>query len=137
MDRAFETLTISDVIEINRRMIEEFGGLFLDYNDNLLEPGSLEHTLAEIKGSLFGEELYPDIFQKAGLIAWRINAGHIFYDGNKRTSMEACRLFLELNNHILKIDNEVVEIALKIARQEIEFDAFVEWLRNKTVAIEG
>jgi death on curing protein len=133
MVRTFETLTISDVIEINRRMIAEFGGLFFDYNDNLLEPGALEHALIEIESSLFGEELYPDIFQKAGLIAWRINIGHIFFDGNKRTSMEACRLFLEQNNYILKIDNELVEIALRIAKHEIGFDTFVEWLRIKTI----
>jgi len=133
MVRTFETLTISDVVEINRRMIAEFGGLFLDYNDNLLEPGSMEHALLEIEGSLFGEELYPDIFQKAGFLAWRINTGHIFYDGNKRTSMEACRLFLEQNNYILRIDNEIIDIALKIARHEIEFDTFVEWLRNRTI----
>jgi len=103
------------------------------YGNNILNPGALEYLIAEIGASLFGEELYPDIFQKAGLIAWRINTGHYFYDGNKRTSIEACRIFLELNNYFLKIDRDVVEIALKISLHEIEFDEFVEWLRNKTI----
>jgi len=114
-------------------MIQKFGGFFIEYDNNLLDYGALEHVLVEIDGYLFGEELYPDLFQKAGLISWRINTGHIFHDGNKRTSMEACRLFLELNGHILKIDFEVVEIALKIARHEIQYDEFVEWLRSKTI----
>lgn len=130
MGGTFETLAVADVIEINRRMIQEFGGIFFEYDNNLLDSGALEHVLVEISGSLFGEELYPDIFQKAGLIAWRINTGHIFHDGNKRTSMESCRLFLELNNYVLKIDYEVVDIALEIAKREIEFDVFVEWLRS-------
>jgi death-on-curing protein len=93
MGGAIETLTVSDVIEINRRMIQEFGGLFFEYDNNLLHPGALEYVLAEINGYLFGEELYPDIFQKAGLIAWRINTGHIFHDGNKRTSMKHVAYF--------------------------------------------
>jgi len=73
-----KTLTIADVVEINRRMITRFGGIFFEGDDNLAQRGSLEYVLAEIHGSLYGQELYPDIFQKAGLISWRIIIGHIF-----------------------------------------------------------
>ena len=83
-----KTLTVADIVEINRRMISHFGGIFFQGDDNLANRGSLEYVLAEIYGSLYGQELYPDIFQKAGLIAWRIIVGHIFHDGNKRTGME-------------------------------------------------
>ena len=134
MDGTFETLTVSDIVEINRRMTQKFGGLFVEHNNNLLNLGALEHVLSEIDAYLFDEELYPDIFLKAGLIAWRINIGHVFYDGNKRTSMEACRLFLELNNYKMIIDSETVDMAVKIARNEIGFDEFIDWLRNKTIA---
>ena len=131
-----ETLTVADVVEINRRMITHFGGIFFEGDKNLANQGSLEYLLAEIHGSLYGEELYPDLFQKAGLIAWRIIVGHIFHDGNKRTGMESCRLFLELNGHILKVDMEFVDVALRIATHDIEFDDFVEWLRNRTIVVE-
>ena len=62
--------------------------------------------------------------------------GHIFHDGNKRTGIEACRLFLELNGYILKMNMEIVDVALRIATYEIEFDNFVEWLKNQTIAVE-
>lgn len=133
MGRAFETLTKNEILEINRRMIEEFGGFYLDFNDNLLNPSVLEHVLVEIESSLFGQDLYPEIIQKAGIIAWRINAGHIFYDGNKRTSVEVCRLFLEINGLILKLDLSVIEIAIKIARNEITFQEFIDWLRRNII----
>lgn len=129
-----QTLTVADVIEINRRMISHFGGTFFAGDDNLANRGSLEYVLAEIHGSLYGQELYPDIFQKAGLIAWRIIVGHIFHDGNKRTAMEAGRLFLELNGYKLKVDMGIVDIAVEIATYKISFEAFVEWLHDKSSA---
>ena len=127
-----KTLTVPDVIEINRRMTAHFGGIFFDGDDNLANRGSLEYVLAEIHGSLYELELYPDVFQKAGLIAWRIITGHIFHDGNKRTGMESCRLFLELNGYTLRMDMEIVDMALRIATHEISFEEFVEWLRNRS-----
>jgi hypothetical protein len=71
-----KTLTLPDVVEINRRMISHFGGIFFEGDNNLANRGSLEYMLEEIHGSLYGRELYPDLFQKAGLIAWRIIAGY-------------------------------------------------------------
>ena len=130
-----KTLTVADVVEINRRMIAHFGGIFFEGDNNLANRGSLEYVLEEIHGSLYGQELYPDLFQKAALIAWRIIVGHIFHDGNKRTGMESCRLFLELNGHILKMDREIVDVALRIATHQIEFDDFVEWLKNRTTPL--
>lgn len=129
-----KTLTVADIVEINRRMITHFGGIFFEGDDNLANRGSLEYVLAEIHGSLYGQELYPDLFQKAGLIAWRIIVGHIFHDGNKRTGMESCRLFLELNGFALRMDMDIVTIALKIATHKIEFDDFVEWLKHRAIA---
>jgi hypothetical protein len=49
--------------------------------------------------------------------------------------MESCRLFLELHGFVLRMDMEIVSIALRIATHKIEFDQFVEWLKHR--AIEG
>ena len=129
---AVKTLTVPDVVEINRRMVSKFGGIFFEGDDNLANPGSLDYVLEEINGFLFGEELYPDFLQKAALIGWRIIAGHIFHDGNKRTGMEACRLFLDLNGYKMLMDFEVVTVSIQIALNGIDFDPFVEWLRQRT-----
>jgi death-on-curing protein len=129
-----KTLTVPDVIEINRRMISRFGGIFFEGDENLANRGSLEYLLAEIHGSLYGQELYPDTFQKAGLIAWRIIVGHVFHDGNKRTAMESCRIFLELNGYNMKIDREIVDVAVKIATRKVSFNEFVEWLKTRSVS---
>jgi len=51
-----KTLTAADVIEINRRMIAHFGGIFFAGDDNLANRGSLEYALTEIHGALYEQE---------------------------------------------------------------------------------
>ena len=118
-------------------MIAEFGGVFFGGDRNLANPGSLEHVLDEIQGSFFGYEPYPTILEKAAAVAWRIIAGHVFHDGNKRTGMEACRLFLELNGYEMAIDREVIDMALQIASGQIELAEFIHWLRTRTTTAEA
>jgi death-on-curing protein len=114
-------------------MIQQFGGIFFMGNDNLLNPGSLDFLIVTMQGSLLDIDPYPTIFEKAALLAWRIITGHIFIDGNKRTGMEACRLFLEINGYYLTIDDETVTMALSIAKNEIEFSTFLEWIANRSL----
>jgi len=112
-------------------MIKEFGGIFFAGNDNLLNAGALDFLIVTIDGRLLDFDPYPTIFEKAALLAWRIIKGHIFLDGNKRTGMEACRLLLDINGYDLLINQEVVGVALQVAKNEIEFTDFIEWLKNR------
>lgn len=131
MDGISKVLKSADVVEINRRMIQTFGGIFFKGDDNLANPGSLEYILEAIQGSLFGYDPYPTLLEKAAALAWRIIAGHVFHDGNKRTGMEACRLLLDLNGYVMQIDTEVVDVAVQIASGELEFADFVQWLKAR------
>jgi death-on-curing protein len=135
MGGTLQVLTTADIVEINRRMIAEFGGVFFKGNRNLANPGSLEHVLEEVQGSLFGYDPFPTLIEKAAAICWRIIANHVFQDGNKRTGMEACRLFLELNGYAMRIDFEVVDAALQIATGELGFPEFVSWVERRTTEI--
>ena len=114
-------------------MIAEFGGIFLPGDRNLANPGSLKHVLDAIQGSLFDHDPYPKLVEKAAAVAWRITVGHVFHDGNKRTGMEACRLFLELNGYDMRIDREVVEVSLRIASHQVEFEDFVRWVEDRAI----
>lgn len=91
----------------------------------------MEHILDTIDGTLFGEPLYTTLYEKAAAIGWRIIVGHVFHDGNKRTGMEACRIFLDLNGYTMHMDRGVIDTALKIAKREMEFPEFVEWLTQR------
>jgi len=131
MGRAIQVLTFTQIVEINHRLLEEFGGFFAGAK-NLQNPISLEHLLEEIEGFIFDQELYPDIFSKAALIAQRIIIGHICYDGNKRTGMESCRMFLEINGYNMVLDHEAINVALDITAHKIQFNEIRTWLINKS-----
>ncbi len=135
MGGALQVLTDSDIVEINRRMIKHFGGSFYEGDNNLLNPGSLEHVLEEIQGSLFGKEPFPSLFEKAAAICCRIIQNHVFHDGNKRTGMEACRIFLELNGYKMEIDRKVIDMALRIATSQVEFEDVVRWIKERTTKL--
>lgn len=46
--------------------------------------------------------------------------------------MEACRLMLELNGHAMRVDFEVVEMAIRVATHEVDFAGFILWLEDRT-----
>ncbi len=131
MGRALQILRIADIVLVDRRMIDRFGGLFVG-DDNMANPGSLEHVLEEIQGSVFGNELFPGVLEKAAAIGWRIIAGHVFNDGNKRTGMEACRLFLRLNGLRMRVDRQVVRMTLDVAQGRVSLEEFTQWVADRT-----
>jgi death-on-curing protein len=126
-------LKFGEVVEINRRMIQRYGGVFFKGDDNLVNPGSLEYIQEAIRVSFFGHTLYPTLIEKAAALAWQIITVHTFHDGNKRTGMEACRLMLDLNGYTMRIDADVVNVALQVAERYIAFSDFVRWLEQRTV----
>ena len=57
-----------------------------------------------VHGEMFGEHLYPTIFDKARVYVYNIIANHVFSDGNKRTGLEAGLIFLKLR--VIKLKNQ-------------------------------
>lgn len=123
-------LQFSEIVLINRRMISEWGG-YSESEDNLLNPGSLEYVLDAIQGSLFGQDRYPTLIDKAAAVAWYVITGHVFHNGNKRTGMGACRSLLEANGYTMRIDWEVKDIAFRIAEGQLSFPELVDWLERR------
>ncbi len=97
-------------------------------------PSSLLHLVDIVQGTLAGEDMYPSLMQKAALYAHRIIAGHVFWDGNKRTGMTSAFTFLEVNGRQpakLITESEIVQVALRIATGEMDLVAVTDWLRDK------
>ncbi len=117
MDSTCESLTIDEIVFINRRMCETSGGLH-DGSDNFANQNSLNYILNVIHESYFGEELYPTIADKAAAVGSRIITGHVFRDANKRVGLEVCRQILELNGYLLPIDQEAQDVTLRLANGE-------------------
>lgn len=128
MEETFRYLNKSEILQINRLMIERFGGEYIFENGNVLYPGSLDHLISIIRGDI---SYYKDIsiYEKASLLCTRIIQGHIFFDGNKRTGFESAVLLLKLNEIHLKFDlASAFEITLDIANKRKNWEDFTNWL---------
>jgi len=96
-----EYLKFEDFVLINRLTVKQHGGNFTPPY-NLLKPESLKYVEEAVNAKVFGSEMYPRIYEKAGFYLFSVTNSHIFQDGNKRTGLEAALLFLRLNGYRLK-----------------------------------
>lgn len=119
--------TVEQICEVNRRMIEEFGGLFIPPN-NLLNLDALEYILEVVESSLFGT--YRTLKEKAAAITYHIISRHIFHDGNKRTGSHIAWELLRANGINLVIEPSVVELTVAIAKKEATQEEFLQWLHE-------
>ncbi len=121
--------TIEQICQVNRRMIEEFGGLFLPPN-NLSNLGALEYILDVIKSSIYGYTGYSTLKQKASAIAYHIISRHVFWDGNKRTAIHSAWEFLNSNGIPIFLDSSIEELSVAIAAREATQDELLKWMHN-------
>jgi death-on-curing protein len=140
VERASETLTLDEVVEVNRQQIQMFGGLFLPVN-NLHNQASLEFALEAVDGELFDRVLYPSFAEKAASLAWCIITNHVFHDGNKRTAISVCRIFLLLNGFDLEIETETVDqdamnTAIDVASGAVNQEQLNEWVAERMVPLD-
>jgi death-on-curing protein len=124
--------TLEQIKDINRRMIKESGGLFIE-PDNILNIAAIEYVLESIKANLFGVELYPNLIEKSCALAIHIIISHCFNDGNKRTGIGAALEFLQANNIELKLDRSIVDLAVEIAEEKAGQEELSEWLISHLV----
>ncbi len=119
--------TVEQICEINRRMVEEFGGLFIPPS-NVLNLSALEYILAVVKSSLFG--LYPTLKEKATALAYHIISRHVFNDGNKRTGTHIAWEFLRANGVNLFLEPSIVELTVTIAEKEATQQELLGWFHE-------
>ena len=72
-------LTVSEVIELYRQMMETSGGTV-----GILSIKALESAVAQPRATFDGKELYPTIIEKAAALGFSLIMNHAFVDGNKR-----------------------------------------------------
>lgn len=66
----------------------------------------LESAVNRPQQSLFGEDAYITLFDKAAAMVDSLAKNHSFYNGNKRTAYVAVKAFLMINDFQLKFERE-------------------------------
>ena len=121
--------TARQVCEVNRRMIEEFGGSFVPPN-NVRNLDALEYILGSVRFSIFGRIMYASLKEKAAAIAHHIISRHIFHDGNKRTAIHIAWEFLRSNGIRISLEPTIVELSVAIATGDAGQEEVLQWLHS-------
>jgi len=117
-------LTVPEVLEIYRHLMEQSGG-----TAGVTNLGALESAVAQPRMTFGGQELYPTIVEKASALGFSLIKNHPFFDGNKRIGHAAMEVFLVLNGFEIYADvDEQEKVILKLASGELGREEFTQWL---------
>ena len=119
-------LTVEIVREIHAEAIARFGGA-----DGVREMALLESAVAAPQASFGGQSTYADLADVAAAYLYYLCQNHPFIDGNKRTALGACLVFLRLNGIEPKADGpEWEELTMAVAASAVDRDETTARLRR-------
>ena len=122
-------LTLGEVVALQESVVAATGGAA-----GIRDLGALESAVAQPRATFGGADLYPGVIEKAAALGFSLVMGHPFVDGNKRTGHAAMETFLVLNgNEVSAPVDEQERVMLQLASGELSRDAFVEWVRSRTL----
>ena len=128
MSKALKHLTVEAVKAIHREVLLAHGGCAGIRDETLLES-----AVAAPQATMMGHPLISDPIEIAAAYLFYICHNHPFLDGNKRTALAACLVFLETNELLptakLPID-EWEKLMLDVAASKIDRAATTQRLRG-------
>ena len=97
MARETVFLSVEEMLELHRQLIERFGGA-----GGVRDPGLLESALARPRSGY-----YASLSEQAAALLQSLAGNHAFVDGNERISFAAAAVFLRTNGYAL-VDDVIV-----------------------------
>jgi len=84
--------------------------------------GLLESALARPQATVFGEDAYSTIHEKAAALLQSLATNHALIDGNKRTAFVATALFYGLNGHHVpaSAEDELFDLVIAVATRDLD-----------------
>jgi death-on-curing protein len=115
-------LSIEQVIEINGRMVDLYGGL-----RGVRDQGALQAAVARPQTGY-----YSDAIEEAAALFESLSQNHPFLDGNKRTAITATIVFLACNGYRVSFnDVEAYEWLMALyATGRVAKNVIEAWLRQ-------
>ena len=84
--------------------------------------GLLEAAAQRPKTTLYGQEAYPALHEKAAVLLESLSRNHALIDGNKRIAWLATVVFFELNGLSLDApDDEAYDLVIRVATGAIDY----------------
>jgi death on curing protein len=128
LSREIKHLTVEAVKAIHKEVLAAHGGAHGIRDETLLES-----AVAAPQATMMGEPLISDPIEIAAAYLFYICGNHPFIDGNKRTALAACLVFLEKNALLPhpKLSTDVWEkFMLDVAGSKLDREGTTRQLRK-------
>jgi death-on-curing protein len=121
-------LTVAEVLEMHRQLMEEFGGAH-----GLRDRGLLEAAVFRPQNGY-----YDDLIHEAAALMESLTVNHTFLDGNKRIGFAATDTFLRVNGYFLDVPTIAAHkfINDSLAKQEFRIGQIRNWLQAHARSLE-
>jgi death-on-curing protein len=121
-------ITLEDVLEIQRETINNFGGRI-----GVRDMNQLMSCIDKIYMSVFGEDAYPSLFDKAAAFFEGFINTHPLLDGNKRTAFEGLLLILNRGGYkLLKTYNQSRPFIINIVEKRMSIEQISRWIKRNS-----
>ena len=128
--RQVRFLSVEVVLEIHRRVIEEFGG-----DPGLRDRGLLDSAVAMPLATFGGNDLHAGLAEKAAAYHFHLCANHPFVEGNKRSAVAAAEIFLLINGWELAADDDdVVKLTMGVAGGQVSKEQVIDFFKKSVRA---
>ena len=127
-EEAFEYLTPEDLVHL--------AALLLGAPPPVRDMGLLGAAAARPQTTVFGEDAYPDVWEKAAALLQSIVKNHALVDGNKRLGWLATAVLLELNGieAVRSTNDDVYDLVVNVAAGHDSIDRIATVLRDVVLA---
>ncbi len=119
-------LTLEEILRLHFQVIEDFGG-----SHGVRDESRLKSVTEAPRQEVFGQEQYPTVYEKAAVYLRNLIGDHPFVDGNKRTAIIICGIFLARNGIKLNASpKELEDFTVRVATKHLDVPQIVAWLKN-------
>ncbi len=119
-------LDLEEILRLHFQIIEDFGG-----SHGVRDEGRLKSVVEAPMQEVFGAEQYASLFEKGAVYLRNIIGDHPFIDGNKRTALTVCGVFLIRNEHALMAESiELEDFTVRIATEHLDIPKITTWLKS-------
>ncbi len=120
------TLSLTDVLLLHRKLIDQTGGAH-----GVRDIGLLESALHRAHVSFDGADLHTTIESKIAATTYGLINNHGLIDGNKRIGIATMLLLLRINGYCLNhSQGELIELGLRIAAGSLSENEIVQWIQK-------
>lgn len=125
-------LSVKEVAMFNKIQIKHYSP---EEQIGIKDINLLESAINRPKQSVFGEDAYPTLFDKAAALYQSLVSNHPFYNANKRTALMSTIIFLKKNGYNLRLNdkNEAEEFTVRIATDHLDIETISHWIKENSV----